>query len=140
MAAMAAPPPLGGGHMGSSSPFFTKKSFSVLFAKPSSLETRQVQATLAKHRGEPAIVFNAKDISAIASSFRFSLVSKFSKGWPTLPDLRKFFLSLDLRDSVAVGLLDFRHVLLKFNSEADFLRVWVRNIWYVYGCPMRVFK
>ena len=86
------------------------------------------------------MVFNAADITIVASLFRFTLVGKFSKGRPLLPDLCKCFFSLDLKDSVFVGLLDSRHVLLRFNGEADFLREWSRNLWYVYGCPMRVFK
>ena len=58
------------------------------------------------------MVFNAADIAAVASPFRFTLVGKFSKGRPLLPELRKFFSMLDLKDSVSVGLLDARHVLL----------------------------
>ena len=68
-------------------------------------------------------MFDAADISTIASAFRFSLVDKFSRGRPLLSDLRKFFFSLNLKDSVSVGLLDFRHVLIQFKNEADFLRV-----------------
>ena len=138
MAAAAAPSSQGGGL--SSSPTFKKKAFSALFQDRLPSEVVKVQAAVSTHRGEPAVVFNAADIAAVASPFRFTLVGKFSKGRPLLPELRKFFSMLDLKDSVSVGLLDARHVLLRFNGEADFLRVWARNVWYVHGCPMRVFK
>nr|XP_027070434.1 uncharacterized protein LOC113695508 [Coffea arabica] len=92
------------------------------------------------HRGEPAVVFSAADIAVVAAPFRYTLVGKFSKGRPLLPDLRKFLSTLDLKDTATVGLLDDRHVLLKFQCEADFLRVWGRSLWYVNGSPMRVFK
>ena len=86
------------------------------------------------------MVFKADDIVATAIPFRYTLVGKFSRGRPLLPNLCKFFSTLDLRDTVSVGLLDARHVLLRFHGEADFLRVWSRSLWYVYGRPMRVFK
>ena len=84
---------------------------------------------MATNRGEPAVVFNAADIAAIASPFTFTLVGKFSRGRPLLPEVRKFFSSLDLKDSVSVGLLDARHVRLKVNGEEDLIRVGARNLW-----------
>ena len=137
MAAEAAPPPSGGGHP---SPMFRKTAFSELFAQQSTAASVEIQASLTTHRGEPAVVFKADDIAAAATPFRYTLVGKFSRGRPLLPDLRKFFSTLDLRETISVGLLDARHVLLGFHGEADFLRVWFRSLWYVYGRPMRVCK
>ncbi|XP_027158576.1 uncharacterized protein LOC113760210 [Coffea eugenioides] len=57
-----------------------------------------------------------------------------------MEDLRKFFLSLDLKEAAKVGLLDSRHVVITLGNKADFHRIWARGIWYVYGTPMRVFK
>ena len=123
MAAETAPPPPGGGLSASSSPF-RKKAFSALFEPQPTSEVVQVQARMTTHRGEPAVVFSAAEIAAIAAPFRYTLVGKFSKGRSLLPDLRKFLSTLDLKDTASVGLLDARHVLLKFQCEADFLRVW----------------
>ena len=94
-----------------------------MFEQGSPAEIAKVQASLSTHRGEPAVVFKADDIAAVANPFRYTLVGKFSKGRPLLPDLRKFFSTLDLKDMISVGLLDARHVLLRFHGEADFLRV-----------------
>ena len=134
------PSRLEGGQPASSSPSFRTKAFSELFANVASSQTSQVQATMSTHMGEPAVVFKAADMSAVASQFRFILVGKFSKGRPALLELRKLFNTLDLKDTVTGGHLDGRHVLITLNNEADFLRVWSRSIWYIYGCPMRVFK
>ncbi|XP_071928129.1 uncharacterized protein [Coffea arabica] len=67
-------------------------------------------------------------------------VEKFTRNRPRIEDIRKFFLSLDLKDSFSVGLLDSRHVLIRLHTEEDFLRVWTRAVWYVAGNTMRVVK
>ena len=100
----------------------------------------QVHATMSTHRGEPTVVFKAADMLAVSSPFQYALVGKFSKGRPVMPELQKFFTTLDLKDAVTVGLLDNRHVLITLKNKVDFLGVWSRSIWYVCGCPMRVFK
>ena len=64
---------------------------------------------MSANRGEPAVVFNATDMAAISSPFRFALVGKFSKGRLAMLDLCRFFSTLDLKDVVTVGLLDVKH-------------------------------
>lgn len=92
------------------------------------------------HKGEPAISFTVDEIATVAQLFNFALVGKFSKDRLLMEVVRKFFFSLDLKETVTVGLLDGRHELICMANEADFIRVWTRSIWYVSGCPMRVFK
>ena len=67
MAAEAAPPPPGGGHLTSSSPTFRKKAFSELLAHQSPAEVVKVQASITTHRREPAVVFKANGIVAVAT-------------------------------------------------------------------------
>ena len=57
-----------------------------------------------------------------------------------MDDIRKFFCSLNLKGSFSVGLLDAQHVLIRLHTEADFLHIWTRNIWYIIRSAMRVFK
>lgn len=73
----------------------------------------------------------------MAASFKFALVGKFSNDRPKLEEIRKFFATLNLKNEVMVGHLDARHVLMKCNSEADFLRLWTRGIWYIGKLPIR---
>nr|XP_027062778.1 uncharacterized protein LOC113689154 [Coffea arabica] len=91
-------------------------------------------------RGEPTIVFSSADLARAAAPFQWALVGKFSQGRPTMEELRKFFKTLDLKAEFSVGLLDHRHVIICLNAEHDFHRIWGRHLWYVLGCPMRVFK
>lgn len=57
-----------------------------------------------------------------------------------MDEVRKFFLTLNLREAVSVGLLDSKHVFIKPANKVDFHRLWARSIWYVHGFPIRVFK
>nr|XP_027083516.1 uncharacterized protein LOC113705806 [Coffea arabica] len=91
------------------------------------------------HKGEPAVFFSREDIVKLAAPYKFVVVGKFSHGRPKLDDVRRFFSTLNLKNSVTIGHLDARHVLMRFNQEADFLRVWTRGIWQIGRFPMRVF-
>ncbi|XP_071939135.1 uncharacterized protein [Coffea arabica] len=128
------------GRQVSHSPIFLRKSFADLFSDKSSTPSLSVQATPSMHKGEPAILFSQDALDKLVAPYRFALVGKFSRRRPKLEDIRTFLLKLDLREAVTVGLLDPRHVLLRFHNEADFHRCWSRGIWYVHGSPMRVFK
>nr|XP_027120471.1 uncharacterized protein LOC113737437 [Coffea arabica] len=140
MATSAALHPQDGGHpISMSRPSFQHKSFSSLFSSKDG-PTLELQTDKTTRRGEPAVVFSPLDVSKFAASFQLSLVGKFSKGRPPMEDIRRFFKALDLKDEFSVGLLDHRHVLIRLASEKDFRRLWGRNVWYVFGCPMRVFK
>ena len=140
MATSAALHPQDGGHpISMSRPSFQHKSFSSFFSSKDG-PTLELQTDKTTRRGEPAVVFSPLDISKFAASFQLSLVGKFSKGRPPMEDIRRFFKALDLKDEFSVGLLDHRHVLIRLASEKDFRRLWGRNVWYVFGCPMRVFK
>ena len=70
------------------------------------------------------MVFSKEEADKLAAPFRWALVGKFSHGQPSLEEIQKFFSSLDLRDQVMVGLMDYRHVLLKYAAKVDFNRIW----------------
>ncbi|XP_027122242.1 uncharacterized protein [Coffea arabica] len=116
----------------------TRKSFSQLFSQPSSSPIQLRPATT--YKGEATIIFSKEDADRLAAPFRWALVGKFSHGQPTLEDIRKFFASLDLRDHVSVGLMDYRHVLIKCTTETDFNRLWTQGIGHLGRFSMRVFR
>ena len=78
---------------------------------------------ITKYKGEAAIVFFKAEVDKLATLFRWALVGKFSHGHPSLEGIHKFFSSLNLKDHVSIGLLDYRHVLLKCSAEQDFNRI-----------------
>ena len=99
-----------------------------------------IKATASTHKREPVFIFSQDALDTLSAPYMFALVGKFSRGRLKMEDLRKFFLSLDLKGVASTGFLDSRHVLIKLSNEVDFHRIWSRNIWYVFGLPMRVFK
>lgn len=73
--------------------------------------------------------FSQEDVDKLAAPFRLSLVGKFSHGHLKIEAVKKFFVALDIKDTVSVGYLDARHVFIQCNSESDFHRIWTRGIW-----------
>ena len=102
------------------------KSFAQLFSQPVESPI-QVKPTT-KYKGEAAVIFSKAEADKLASPFRWALVGKFSHGRPSLEGVRKFFSTLNLKDNVSIGLMDYRHVLLKCFAEQDFNRIWTRGV------------
>ena len=91
-------------------------------------------------RGEPAVHFSAAKIQIMAEPFKLSIVGKFSFGRPPMKLIRKYFVSLGLKENCQISILDPRHVLIKLALEEDYSRIWVRQTWFINGRDMRVFK
>ena len=51
-----------------------------------------------------------------------------------------FFTTLDLKNSITIGHLDARHIILRFVQELDFLRIWTRGLWQIAKFSMQVFR
>ncbi|KAM7462626.1 hypothetical protein LguiA_030747 [Lonicera macranthoides] len=125
---MALPPPL------------SSKSFAEVVSgnRAESIDLKEPSV----YRGEPAVIFSEADILSLSfsSPFKFALVGKFSHGCPALSDIRKVLESFDPKAPFTVGLMDNKHILMRFNHEDDFHRIWLREQWFVMRFPMRVFK
>lgn len=48
--------------------------------------------------------------------------------------------SFGLKDAFTVGLLDNKHILMRFNHEEGFQRIWLQEQWYFKKFLMQVFK
>ncbi|XP_071925054.1 uncharacterized protein [Coffea arabica] len=96
--------------------------------------------TAAQYRGEPTVLFSEEDIAKLSAPFKFAVVGKFSHGRPSLDVIRKSFSAIGFKSNFAVGLLDQRHILIRFCLEEDFLRCWTKGLWSITEFSMRVFK
>lgn len=85
---------------------FQKKALSELFKAPSAAPRQDVRASVSTYRGDLAIVFDPSDLDVIAAPYQFTLVGKFSRGKPSMEELQKIFLLLDLKKLANLGLLD----------------------------------
>lgn len=82
----------------------------------------------ARSLGEPGVCFTYDEIHRNFSSFltdplRFCLIAKFSSGRPSVDEIRPHVRTHWMMNSgVHIGLLDPRHVIMRFSSKEDFIQ------------------
>ncbi|KAG8366535.1 hypothetical protein BUALT_Bualt17G0090000 [Buddleja alternifolia] len=76
----------------------------------------------------------------MAEPYQYSLVGKFSHGYPTMTRLRAIFMKLGLNKGFKIGVLDHKHIWIRLSDPNDYARVWMKQTWYLDGYPMRVLK
>ncbi|XP_027151863.1 uncharacterized protein LOC113751917 [Coffea eugenioides] len=54
--------------------------------------------------------------------------------------LLKSFQALGFKGAFSLGLIDHRHVLVRFNQEEDYLCCWLKGVWSLQGFVLRIFK
>ncbi|KAL2531794.1 Uncharacterized protein Adt_05145 [Abeliophyllum distichum] len=118
-----------------------RKSFaSVLQSDPDSACHQFVAKEPFLHRGEPALTITADEEASLAEPFKFTLVGKFSHCKPSMVEVRNSFQKFGLTGDFKIGLIDFKHVLIHLTHEDDYSRLFLKPLWFIMGCPMRVLK
>ncbi|KAL2250198.1 UNVERIFIED_CONTAM: hypothetical protein Sindi_2493500 [Sesamum indicum] len=109
---------------------------------PVSFETSSFRpmGVLSRDQGMKVLRFSSDEISRLSLPFRYALVGKFSHGYPSMQNLRRWMLAQGFRGDFSVGAINVRHVFIKFALEEDYTNLWIKSIWFVEGFPMRVFK
>ncbi|KAG5596450.1 hypothetical protein H5410_037682 [Solanum commersonii] len=80
--------------------------------------------------GEPIVVFDSKDIETFITeeNLKYALIAKFSHGRPELPDLWKILpQQLGFKGECNIGLLESRHVLLRFTLKEDYIAIFSKT-------------
>lgn len=95
---------------------------------------------VSSYEDKPNVQFSVEEVKVMAIPFKLTLVGKFSYNHPRMELIRKNFSSLGLNGNSQISLLDNRHILIKLDVEEDYTRLWVKQIWYVNGSAMRIFK
>ncbi|KAG8381060.1 hypothetical protein BUALT_Bualt06G0082700 [Buddleja alternifolia] len=90
--------------------------------------------------GRKTIFFSKEEDDYMAAPFQFSLVGKFSHGYPTMTQLRAKFAALGLNKGFKIGVLDHKHIWIRLFDANDYARVWMKQTWYFDGFRMRVLK
>lgn len=86
------------------------------------------------------VFFSEEDVSNITSPFQFFFVKKFSHGQLSMLEINAIFETFSLKSTFNTGLLNTRHILIRFNSKEDYHRVWLQEQWYLKRFLMRIFK
>ncbi|KAL2526355.1 Uncharacterized protein Adt_11409 [Abeliophyllum distichum] len=125
----------------SSSERSMRKSFaSVLQPAPDSTCHQFVAKEPFLHRGEPALTITADEEASLAEPFKFTLVGKFSHRKPRMVEVRNSFQKFGFIGEFKIGLIDYKHILIHLTHEDDYSRLFLKPLWFIMGCPMRVLK
>ncbi|KAL2517783.1 Uncharacterized protein Adt_14030 [Abeliophyllum distichum] len=125
----------------SSSERSMRKSFaSVLQSAPDSACHQFVAKEPFLHRGEPALTITADEEASLAEPFKFTLVGKFSHRKPSMVEVRNSFQKFGFTGEFKIGLIDFKHILIHLTHEDDYSRLFLKPLWFIMGCLMRVLK
>lgn len=92
------------------------------------------------HKGEPALKIPKLIVDSLAKPFQFALISKFSHGRPSMERSRQIFTKLGLKGSFFLGHLNPKHMIICLQKEDDFNRIWLREVWFLDGFPMRTIR
>lgn len=110
----------------------SSKSYAAMVEKNSRLPPLQHRPLPLKspisHQGEPGVCFTYDEIHRSVDPLRFSLIAKFSSGRPSVDEIRPHVRTHWMMNSeVHIGLLDPRHVIMRFSSQEDFIQAWTRE-------------
>ncbi|KAG8372196.1 hypothetical protein BUALT_Bualt12G0041200 [Buddleja alternifolia] len=90
--------------------------------------------------GRKTIHISAEEDAIMAEPYQYSLVGKFSHGYPTMTRLRAIFMKLGPNKGFKIGVLDHKHIWIRLPDPNDYARVWMKQTWYLDGYPLRVLK
>ncbi|MQL97884.1 hypothetical protein Taro_030581 [Colocasia esculenta] len=92
-------------------------------------------------KGEPAVFFSREEMEVSLVPFKFSVVAKTAYGRPPIPEICSHLISrCGIKDSFLISALANWHLLLRFKSQDDYLRVLLRESLHVQGKLFRFFK
>lgn len=57
-----------------------------------------------------------------------------------MQEIKATFEVIGLKAGYSIGLLNDKHVLIRFHHEDDYRRIWLKEQWYMKGFPMRGLK
>ncbi|KAL0449186.1 UNVERIFIED_CONTAM: hypothetical protein Slati_1475000 [Sesamum latifolium] len=121
--------PMGGGEP--LSPRAAKKIFS---------EFEEYFGTPYAYRGGRAINFSLDETEKLSTHLKFALIGKFSHRYPSMAVIRSYFLKLGLRGAYSIGVINIKHIIINLHNKEDLPRLWLKQIIFIDGFPMRIFK
>lgn len=116
----------------------SQKSFASLFKDAQPSASDQTLLPPSSHRGEPALKISQSLVDPLSKPFHFALIGKFSHGRATMERSRQVFSKLGLTGSFSLGHLDPKHMLIRLQD--DFNRIWLKDIWFIDGFSMQIFR
>lgn len=98
------------------------------------------EASLSLFKGKPTVFFKESEIGSLASPFNLCLIRKFSYGKSPMEILRREFSIVGFKGPFKVERLNWKHTLVRFDLEDNYMGLWLKGLWHFHGFPMRVFR
>ncbi|CAI9102756.1 OLC1v1001076C1 [Oldenlandia corymbosa var. corymbosa] len=130
---------------GSSSPVAPSeppRSFASFFQKPFNVVDNKdsLVKPIKFINGTPTLEYEEDEFERLDAPHRLCLVGKFSYGRPKMDEIHKEFKKIGFNGAYTLGLMNPRHVLIRFEQEDDYQRCWIRTFWNIGGFSMRILK
>ncbi|CAI9105994.1 OLC1v1005042C1 [Oldenlandia corymbosa var. corymbosa] len=90
--------------------------------------------------GARILEYEDDEYEHLIAPHQMSLVGKFAYGRPKIEDIHKEFKKIGFNGAYTLGLMNPRHVLIRYGREDDYQRCWMRTFWNVTGFSMRILK
>ncbi|KAL2526284.1 Uncharacterized protein Adt_11338 [Abeliophyllum distichum] len=81
------------------------------------------------YKNEPYIPVSKEEMQKLAQWFKYGLVGKFSHVKPPFVKVQQALNTFELSGDVSVGNLDGKHILLNFDQEEDYCRIFAKPVW-----------
>lgn len=76
----------------------------------------------------------------MANPYKYTLAGKFLHQKPTMKEVRENFSMFGVHGFFELGLIDNAHILIHLTHEDDYIKLFLKPLWYIDRCPMRVLK
>ncbi|CAI9089600.1 OLC1v1024201C1 [Oldenlandia corymbosa var. corymbosa] len=90
--------------------------------------------------GTPELEYEEDEFDDLIAPHKMNLVGKFSYGRPKMEILREDFKKIGFKGGYDLGLMNPRHVLIRFELEEDYQRCWITSVWNIGEFQMRILK
>ncbi|CAI9089903.1 OLC1v1024555C1 [Oldenlandia corymbosa var. corymbosa] len=117
-------------------------TFTSFFQKP--IDNLSSKGSLVKEvrfvNGVPILEYEEDEYDQLVAPHQLSLIRKFSYGRPKMEEVHKEFKKLGFHGGYTLGLMNPRHVLIRFQREEDYQRSWIETSWNIARFSMRILK
>ncbi|GAA0153092.1 hypothetical protein LIER_43207 [Lithospermum erythrorhizon] len=95
---------------------------------------------ISMHQGKPSVLFKLSEKQTLVENLNYVLVGKLSHGRPKFSIIKEFFAGLKLQGQYNVSLFDNKHIFIELALKVDYIRIWMKLIWFIQHFPLRIFR
>lgn len=89
-------------------------------------------------KGEPAVFFTKEEFQRSLKPFEYAIIAKCSYGRPPIPEVKTCLMQwLSISRDFILSNMNPKHLLIRFDDEEDFIKLFLRNNLYVKGFLFR---